>query len=264
MKAIHDEWKTNSELFEQAVENYRRDFGNISEDLDKMISRIVEDSTEIGGRLDEKEAELHAYNIIRDEYQLNMDNFLQAIKMIEHKADESRGVDFRQNLDMFKELAEEMQIHRSSLDRLQLLSSTLTSQLTDVHERDQVRQRLNEITRRWTQLEQELIAEEETMEELKTLSETTEQLQISIDQWCRQTRDLVYELTNGKQVELFDQLIPRGKTVLYEYQTFFEQLQRLRNRFNRLIQTNKTPEATQKVKKNRKSKIKTFFNVCFS
>ena len=244
---MDDDWKSNAELFEQAVENHRRDYGNISEDLDKMISRIFDDTNEIRGRIDEKEAELHAYNVVRDEYQTNMDNFLQAIQMIERKTDQSRGVDFRQNLDLFKELSEEMQIHRSSLDRLQLLSSTLTSQLTDVHERDQVRQRLNDITRRWTQLEQDLISEGETMEEMKNISETNEQLNLSIDRWLRQTRDLVHELTNAKQVELFDQLIPRGKSVLYEYQTFFEQLTRLRNRLNRLVQTNQTPEATQKV-----------------
>ena len=140
-----------------------------------------------------------------------------------------------------------MQDHRASIDSLQILFATLSQQLTDASERDRVRHRLNDITRRWTQLEQDLISGEETMEEMKTLADTFEHLHGSAERWLRQTKDLLHELSNAKNVELFDQLIPRGKTALFEYQNHFDQLQRLRTRLNRLIQSNETPEATQKV-----------------
>lgn len=140
-----------------------------------------------------------------------------------------------------------MQNHRSSLDRLQLLSSTLSSQLIDAHERDRVRHRLNEITRRWTQLEQDLLSEEETLEEMKTLTESFEQTKTATVRWINQTRELNQQLTNSKTVQQFDQFIPKGKTILFEYPTYNEQLQRLRTRFNRLVQTNKTPNAVDKV-----------------
>jgi len=140
-----------------------------------------------------------------------------------------------------------MQTHRPLIDRLQLLSSTLSSQLTDPNERERVRRRLNEITRRWTELEQDILSEEETMEEIKNLTELFNNIKITCEQWLKRTRDLINELTNAKNVETFDQLIPRAKSILFEYQASLEHLQRIRNRFSRLVQINKTPEATQKV-----------------
>jgi type I site-specific restriction endonuclease len=140
-----------------------------------------------------------------------------------------------------------MQTHRPLIDRLQLLSSTLSTQLTDSNERERVRRRLNEITRRWTELEQEIISEEENMEEIKNLTELFNNIKITCEQWLKRTRDLIHELTNAKNVETFDQLIPKAKSTLFEYQASLEHLQKLRNRFNRLVQINKTPEATQKV-----------------
>jgi hypothetical protein len=140
-----------------------------------------------------------------------------------------------------------MQTHRSLIDRLQLLSSTLSSQLTDPHERERVRRRFNEVTRRWTELEQDIISEEEHMEEMKHLTESFNDINTTCERWLKQTKDLIHELTHGRNVETFDQLIPKGKSTLFEYQTCLEHLQRLRHRFNRLVQTNKTPDATQKV-----------------
>jgi hypothetical protein len=141
-----------------------------------------------------------------------------------------------------------MQTHRSLIDRLQLLSSALSSQLTDSTERERVRRRLNEVTRRWTELEQDIMSEEENMEEMKNLSEVYNSINTTCDRWLRQTRDLINELTNARNVETFDQLIPKAKSTLFEYQACLEHLQKLRNRLNRLVQTNRTPEATQKVK----------------
>ncbi|CAF1663782.1 unnamed protein product, partial [Didymodactylos carnosus] len=48
-------------------------------------------------------------------------------------------------------------------------------------------------------------------------------------------------------METFDNLIPKAKTTIFEYQSCIEHLQRLRNRLNRLVQTNRTPEATKKL-----------------
>ena len=141
-----------------------------------------------------------------------------------------------------------MQTHRPLIDRLQLLASTLSSQLTDTNERERVRRRLNDVTRRWTELEQELVSEEETMEEMKNLTELFENTRVTCEQWLKRTRDIINELTNGRNVETFDQLIPKAKAILFEYQTSVEHVQRLRNRFSRLVQINRTAEATQKVK----------------
>ena len=140
-----------------------------------------------------------------------------------------------------------MQTHRPLIDRLQVLSSTLSSQLTDTNEREQIRRRLNEVTRRWSELEQDLISDEENMEEMKNLTELFHNVNTNCERWLKQTRDLINELTNAKNVEKFDQLIPKARNVLYEYQGSLEHLQRLRNGLNRLVQTNQKSEATQKV-----------------
>lgn len=140
-----------------------------------------------------------------------------------------------------------MQAHRPLIDRLQLLSTTLSSELTDSNERERVRRRLNDVTRRWTQLEHDIISEEESMEEMTNLTELFYNISATCERWLKQTRDLINDLTNARNVEALDQLIPRAKSTLFEYQSSLEHLQRLRNKFNRLIQTNRTPEATVKV-----------------
>ena len=140
-----------------------------------------------------------------------------------------------------------MHSHRALLDRLQLLVSTLTSQLSDPHEREQLRRRLNEITRRWTELEHDLISEEEGMTEMHHLHQQYSDIHSTIDRWLKQAKDLTQQLTNARTSENFDQLIPKAKLTLNEYQFTSEQFQRLRSRLNRLSQTNRTSEATQKV-----------------
>ena len=140
-----------------------------------------------------------------------------------------------------------MQEHHPSIDRVQLLASTLASQLTDAHDRDQLRHRLNEITRRWAQVEQDLISGGESLEEMKHFSESFDQLRTLSERWIVQTRELIQELTNSKTVEMFDQLIPKGKTMAFEFPTYIDQVQRLRARLNRLAQTNKTTNGAQKV-----------------
>lgn len=146
-----------------------------------------------------------------------------------------------------------MHSHRPLLDRLQLLVSTLTSQVSDSHEREQLRRRLNEITRRWTEIEQDLISEEEGITEMHHLNQQYTDLHSAIDRWVKQAKDLNQQLSNGRTIDVFDQLIPKTKIALNEYQFTLDQFQRLRSRLQRLSQTNRTPEATQKVNNRLKS-----------
>ncbi|CAF1675496.1 unnamed protein product, partial [Didymodactylos carnosus] len=101
-----------------------------------------------------------------------------------------------------------MQTHRPVIDRLQLLSSTLSSQLTDPNERDRVRRRLNEMMRKWTELEQEILSEEEDMEEMKNVTEQYTDVNDACDRWLRQARILNDELLNAHNMDTFDNLIP--------------------------------------------------------
>ena len=78
-----------------------------------------------------------------------------------------------------------MQTHRLLLDRLQILSSTLTSQLTDSNERDRIQRRLNELTRRWTELEQDSISEEEDITEMNNLTQQYTNLYSTCEYWLR-------------------------------------------------------------------------------
>ncbi|CAF5044363.1 unnamed protein product, partial [Rotaria sp. Silwood1] len=198
LKKIDDDLKINYELFEQSLNDYKRIHGNISDDLDKIITRVIEDMTEVRARFNEKESELNAYNIIRDEYENIIEHTLKIIQLIEIKTQQSHSIDLRQNLDLLKDLTNEMQTHRSLIDRLQLLSSTLSSQLIDTNERERVRRRLNDIIRRWTQLEQDIMSEEENMEEMKNLTELYYNINITCERWLKQTRDLINELTNTR------------------------------------------------------------------
>jgi len=209
-----------------------------------MISRVYEDMEDIKGRFNEKSSELNDYNVLTNEYENSMENLSKIIQVIQTK---TRQTNAKLNLDLLKDLTVDMQTYRSLLDRLQILSSTLTSQLTDSNERDRVRRRLNEITRQWTELEQDLISEEEDMTEMNHVHQQYTTINSTCDHWLNQIKDLINELKNAKTVETFDQLIPKAKSILSEYQSNFEHLQRLRSRLNRLIQTNRTPEATQKV-----------------
>lgn len=92
----------NFELFEQSCDDYKRDYGNISDDLDKMITRVIEDTADVKARLNEKVSELNAYNIIRDEYENIIHNISKIIQLIETKTQQSHGIDLRLNLDLLK------------------------------------------------------------------------------------------------------------------------------------------------------------------
>jgi hypothetical protein len=67
-----------------------------------MIARVVEDMNEVRARFTEKESELNAYNIVRDEYENIIENILKITQIIETKTQQSHGIDFRQNLDLLK------------------------------------------------------------------------------------------------------------------------------------------------------------------
>lgn len=99
---INDELVVNFDAFQQSSDAYKREYGNISEDLDKMITRIIEDMNEVRARFNEKELELNAYNKIRDEYESIMQNITKIIELIETKTQQSRGTNLRQNLGLLK------------------------------------------------------------------------------------------------------------------------------------------------------------------
>jgi hypothetical protein len=67
-----------------------------------MITRVVEDMAEVKARFNEKESELNAYNIVRDEYEHIFNNISKIIQLIETTTQQSHGIDLRQNLDLLK------------------------------------------------------------------------------------------------------------------------------------------------------------------
>ena len=67
-----------------------------------MIGRVIEDLADVKARFGEKESELNAYNIVRDEYENILSNISKIIQMIETKTQQSHGIDLRQNLDLIK------------------------------------------------------------------------------------------------------------------------------------------------------------------
>ena len=102
LQKIDDDLTINFELFEQALAEYKREYGNTSDDLDKMIARVVEDMAEVRARLHEKGSELNAYNVVREEYESTIENILKIIELSETRIKQTHGIDLRQNLDSLK------------------------------------------------------------------------------------------------------------------------------------------------------------------
>mgnify|MGYP001203940249 FL=1 len=57
---------------------------------------------DVKARFNEKETEINAYDILRDEYENTLTNLSKIIHLIETKTQQSQGIDFRQNLDLLK------------------------------------------------------------------------------------------------------------------------------------------------------------------
>ncbi|CAF3725966.1 unnamed protein product [Adineta steineri] len=236
-KKLNEDLIHNFDVFQQSVNDYKHAFRNLSDDLDKMISRVYEDMEDMKVRLNEKLSELNDFNILRNDYETCIDNISKNIQTVETKIRQSHTQD----------LTIEMQTHHAKIDRLQTISSSLIPQLTDPNERERVRRHVSELTRRWTELEQDLTTKQEETNEMNSINQQYIEINSTCERWLRQTKDITHELANGKNVEIYNQLIPKAKTILMDYQTNFEQLQRLRNRLNRLAQTSKISEATQKL-----------------
>ena len=124
-----------------------------------------------------------------------------------------------------------MQIHRSLFDRLPSLVTRLTSQLADAVDRDRVRRRLQEITRRWTEVEESLLNEEEQLTEMHQIKEHYLDVHSRGEEWLEETRRLLDELNTGHP---FDALLVKGKSALSMFASHFDQFQRVRNRWQRL------------------------------
>lgn len=97
-----DDLTTNFQIFEQTLDDYRHNYGNISDDLDKMIIRVFEDMTEVRSRLDEKQLELETYTTTRNEYDTIVEDITKIIQSIETKAKQTHQNDLRQNLNLLK------------------------------------------------------------------------------------------------------------------------------------------------------------------
>jgi DNA repair ATPase RecN len=90
------------ELFEQSMDAYRRDYGDISDDLEKIIDRIIDDMAEVQARLKDKEIELTVYLTLCQEYEQLTEDVTQRIDSIETRMQSLHDTDFRQHLDAFK------------------------------------------------------------------------------------------------------------------------------------------------------------------
>jgi dsDNA-specific endonuclease/ATPase MutS2 len=89
----------NYNLFEQVVDDYKNDYGNFSDDIDKMINRVYEDTEDIKARFNEKVSELNEFNLLRNEYETCFENLSKIIQHIETK---TRQTNVRLNLDLLK------------------------------------------------------------------------------------------------------------------------------------------------------------------
>jgi hypothetical protein len=190
-----------------------RDNSLLREEIDQMKTRLVE-----------KQREISAFNHVREEF----DSVIEKISIWIESTTTTK----------------DLQIHRSLFDRLPSLSITLTSQLADSIERDRVRRRLQEITRRWTEVEEMLLNEEDHLSQMHQINEQSLELHSIGEHWLQQTRQLIDDLKNVKDLNKFDPLIVKGKTSLSIFATNFDQFQRVRNRFQR---TTQSTEATEKV-----------------
>lgn len=166
-------------------------------------------------RLTEKVTEITEFNDRRDEF----DRTLEKIDSWIHSST--------------KEM-HHLSIHRPLFDRLPSLVTRLTCQLGDSGERDDVRRRLEEITRRWTEVEEILLNQEDQRTELHQINAHYLDVHSLGQQWLEETRHLIDELNNPKNVNNFDSLLVKGKTSLSIFDTNFDQVPRVRHRLQRL------------------------------
>ena len=94
LKKIDADLMKNYNLFEQVVDDYKNDYGNFSDDIDKMINRVYEDTEDIKARFSEKVAEFQDFDHLRNEYEVCYENLSKIVQQIESKS--------RLNLDLLK------------------------------------------------------------------------------------------------------------------------------------------------------------------
>ncbi|CAF1596401.1 unnamed protein product, partial [Didymodactylos carnosus] len=137
LKKVDNDLTTTLDEFQIAWENYRHEYEYVSDDLEKLVSRVGEDMNDVKTRYTEKEAELNSYRTLNNEYEICVEKILVIMRLIENKT-KNPSTNVKESLHILKELEVEMQGYRPMIDRLQLLSSTLSSQLTDPNERDRI------------------------------------------------------------------------------------------------------------------------------
>lgn len=68
------------------MDDYKRDYGNLSDDLDRLIARVYEDMEEIKVRFSEKATEITEHNLLREEYETCIEDIARISLAIESKS----------------------------------------------------------------------------------------------------------------------------------------------------------------------------------
>jgi hypothetical protein len=81
--------------------DYKNDYGNFSDDIDKMINRVYENTEDIKAHFNEKKktSEFNDFNILGNEYTNCIENLMKIIQHIESK---TRQTNAKLNLNLLK------------------------------------------------------------------------------------------------------------------------------------------------------------------
>ncbi|CAF4683847.1 unnamed protein product, partial [Rotaria magnacalcarata] len=74
-------------------------YGNLSDDLEKIVIRVYEEIDDIKLRINEKKTQLNDLNLLRDEYESSIENITKVLLIIEAKAQKTNNA---LNLDALK------------------------------------------------------------------------------------------------------------------------------------------------------------------
>ncbi|MCC7159914.1 MAG: hypothetical protein IT281_10315 [Ignavibacteria bacterium] len=99
MKIIDEDLSKNFQLFDQSLDDYKNTYGNLTDDLEKIIIRVYEEIDDIKLRFNEKKAQLNDLNLLRDEYESSIENITKVLLIIEAKTQKTNIV---LNLDALK------------------------------------------------------------------------------------------------------------------------------------------------------------------
>ena len=82
--------------FQQSLNDYKNDYGNLSDNLDTIIVRVNDDMENIKVRLTEKTSELNQFHLLQNEYDDCIETILKVSQTIETKIQKSHNIDLLQ------------------------------------------------------------------------------------------------------------------------------------------------------------------------